>query len=252
MKRTEEKRDLVSRRLSLLVARRSSSIAVIAPCPSLVAHLIADLLRPSASMVFVLLLWKWFVTSYLQFSTMLLGKKLMGKTHYDILGVREDANFEEIRTSYRSAILDSHPDKLQKTSETSFPNHESGNRFLEVQRAWEILSNSKLRVAYDSELQASRHDFVAAEDVGLEDLMVENTGEFLELFYQCRCGDYFSIDSSELEEMGYQLLRDGSKISLHISDATLPSSIILSCGSCSLQVRLLINADIKLQTNDHL
>ncbi|XP_028094250.1 DPH4 homolog [Camellia sinensis] len=183
---------------------------------------------------------------------MLLGKKLMGKTHYDILGVREDANYEEIRTSYRSAILDSHPDKLQKTSETSFPTHESGNRFLEVQRAWEILSNSKLREAYDSELQASRHDFVAAEDVGLEDLMVENTGEFLELFYQCLCGDYFSIDSSELEEMGYQLLRDGSKISLHISDATLPSSIILSCGSCSLQVRLLINADIKLQTNDHL
>lgn len=201
---------------------------------------------------FVHLQWKWLVTSYLQFSTMLLGKKLMGKTHYDILGVREDANYEEIRTSYRSAILDSHPDKLQKTSETSFPNHESGNRFLEVQRAWEILSNSKSRVAYDSELQASRHDFVAAEDVGLEDLMVENTGEFLELFYQCRCGDYFSIDSSELEEMGYQLLRDGSKISLHISDATLPSSIILSCGSCSLQVRLLINADIKLQTNDHL
>ncbi|KAL7245157.1 hypothetical protein ACSBR2_000478 [Camellia fascicularis] len=183
---------------------------------------------------------------------MLLGKKLIGKTHYDILAVREDANYEEIRTSYRSAILNSHPDKLQKTSETSFPNHELGNSFVEVQRAWEILSNSKSRVAYDSELQASRHDFVAAEDVGLEDWMVENTGEFLELFYKCRCGDYFSIDSSELEEMGYQLLRDGSKISLHISDATLPSSIILSCGSCSLQVRLLINADIKLQTNNHL
>ncbi|KAF5955645.1 hypothetical protein HYC85_008501 [Camellia sinensis] len=127
------------------------------------------------------------------------------KRKRDKVGVREDANYEEIRTSYRSAILDSHPDKLQKTSETSFPNHESGNRFLEVQRAWEILSNSKSRVAYDSELQASWHDFVAAEDVGLEDLTVENTGEFLELFYQCRCGDYFSIDSSELEEMGLGL-----------------------------------------------
>ncbi|CAL5332376.1 unnamed protein product [Camellia sinensis] len=169
-----------------------------------------DLSRRYSQQLIAAVGWKWFVTSYLQFSTMLLGKKLIGKTHYDILGVREDANYEEIRTSYRSAILDSHPDKLQKTSETSFPNHESGNRFLEVQRAWEILSNSKSRVAYDSELQASWHDFVAAEDVGLEDLMVENTGEFLELFYQCRCGDYFSIDSSELEEMGYQLLRDGS------------------------------------------
>ncbi|XP_057469583.1 LOW QUALITY PROTEIN: uncharacterized protein LOC130758634 [Actinidia eriantha] len=178
---------------------------------------------------------------------MLLGNNLFHKTHYDILGVREDANYEEIRISYRSSILDSHPDKLQKAPKADFPDHWLGNRFLAVQRAWEILSDSNSRVTYDSELRALRQEFVAADDIGLEDLMVQSTFDVLELFYQCRCGDYYSIDSSELEEMGYQLLRDGSNISLCPSDA-LHSSVLLSCGSCSLQVRLLINAESKIQT----
>jgi len=176
---------------------------------------------------------------------------LVHKTHYDILSVREDANYEEIRRSYRSAILDSHPDKTQNTSKT-FPDHDLENRFLEVQRAWEILSNSKSRAAYDSELRVQRQEeFVVAEDIGLEDLMVQSKDEVLELFYQCRCSDYFSIDSSELEEMGYRLLREGSKISLRMSD-TLSSSVLLSCGSCSLQIRLLINGETTLETNDSL
>ncbi|PSS31412.1 DPH4 like [Actinidia chinensis var. chinensis] len=178
---------------------------------------------------------------------MLLGNNLVHKTHYDILGVREDANYEEIRISYRSSILDSHPDKLQKAPEADFPNQDLENRFLAVQRAWEILSDSNSRVAYDSELRALRQEFIAADDIGLEDLMVQSTGDVLELFYQCRCGDYYTIDSSELEEMGYQLQRDGSKISLCASDA-LHSSVLLSCGSCSLRVRMLMNAESKIQT----
>ncbi|KAL6985351.1 hypothetical protein U1Q18_018727 [Sarracenia purpurea var. burkii] len=187
-----------------------------------------------------------FDTSNFQVSNML------HKTHYDILGVRDGANYEEIRTSYRSAILDSHPDKLQKTPKTCVP--ELDNRFLEVQRAWEVLGNSKSRAIYDSELWASRHEFVAAEDVGLDDLMVQSArDEVFELFYQCRCGDFFSIDSSELEEMGYLFLRDGSKISLCMSDADASpsSSVLLSCGSCSLQVRLLIHSESKLKNDPY-
>ncbi|XP_052203692.1 uncharacterized protein LOC127808969 [Diospyros lotus] len=181
---------------------------------------------------------------------MLSGDNLLCKSHYDILGVREDANYEEIRTSYRLAILNSHPDKL-RTPEDSSADHESGSRFLEVQRAWEILSNPKLRAAYHSELQALRQDFVAAEDVCLEDMIVDVTGEVVELFCQCRCGDYYSIDSAELGEMGYRLVRDGSNISLNNGDA-LSSSVLLSCGSCSLQVRLLINGEIVLNSTDPL
>jgi diphthamide biosynthesis protein 4 len=43
-------------------------------------------------------------------------------------------------------------------------------------------------------------------------MTAEDADEALELFYQCRCGDYFSVDLLELLKMGYSLLRDGSSI----------------------------------------
>ncbi|XP_020214040.1 diphthamide biosynthesis protein 4 [Cajanus cajan] len=179
---------------------------------------------------------------------MLLDKNAIQETHYEVLNVKEDANYEEIRTSYRSAVLSLHPDKLLKTSETSSSNQTAGERFLRVQKAWEILSNSSSRSFYDNELRSSRQDVLAAEvadvaeDLSLQDMMIEDAGEALELFYQCRCGDYFSVDSLELKNMGYSLLREGSRISILNVD-TLPGSVILPCGSCSLKARLLINVD---------
>lgn len=165
------------------------------------------------------------------------------ETHYDILSVKEDATYDEIRTCYRSAILNSHPDKLANASETCPLDNGAEERFFKVQRAWEILSNPRSRVLYDSELRASKQDVVAAEDVSLEDMMVEDGEDLIELFYQCRCGDYFSVDSLELGKMGYPLLRNGSKVSIQTRDS-LPASLVLPCGSCSLKVRILINSDI--------
>lgn len=178
---------------------------------------------------------------------MLLEKNAHHETYYDVLNVKEDANYEEIRANYRSAILNLHPDKLLKTSETPSNDQLSGNQFLRVQKAWEILSNSSTRLIYDNELRSSRQDMLAAEvaqDLSLQDMMVEDAGDTLELFYQCRCGDYFSIDSMELGKMGYSLSREGSEISLHTVDV-LPGSVILPCGSCSLIARLLINMSEK-------
>ncbi|KAM2066759.1 hypothetical protein ACFX1T_043190 [Malus domestica] len=166
---------------------------------------------------------------------MVLGSHPIQDTHYDILSVKQDASYEVIRASYRSAILDSHPDKLQSTSG-------SGDRFLKVQKAWEILGDSRSRALYDSWLRASSHDAMVAEDISLEDVMVEDAGEVIQLFYQCRCGDYFFVDSLELEKMGYALLKDGNKISFEAQNA-LPASLVLPCGSCSLKVRILINSD---------
>ena len=188
---------------------------------------------------------------------MLLHKNSFEQTYYDILSVKEDASYEEIRGCYRSAILNSHPDKLQKTTETwsrsSTTDLESGDRFLKIQEAWETLSDWRSRAVYDSELRAARQEDTgtAEDDVRLEDMTInededEDEGKVLELFYQCRCGDYFSVDSSELGEMGYAVSREGSKISLQATPhTTLPSSssvVILPCGSCSLKLRLFINA----------
>ncbi|KAI4314004.1 hypothetical protein L6164_026947 [Bauhinia variegata] len=176
---------------------------------------------------------------------MILDKNAIQETHYDVLNVKEDSSYEEIRASYRSAIVNLHPDKLLKTSEASINDQAAGERFIKVQKAWEILSNSSSRLAYDNELRGSRQDILAAdvaEDIRIEDMTAEDAGEAFELLYQCRCGDYFSIDSLELEKMGYSLLRDGTGISLQTGYA-LPGSVILPCGSCSLKARLVIDTN---------
>ncbi|KAI3836957.1 hypothetical protein MKW98_005290 [Papaver atlanticum] len=167
------------------------------------------------------------------------GKRSVLKTHYDILSVKEDAEYEEIHANYKRAALKSHPDKTRATTEASDIQHESLETFLMVQKAWEILSDSKTRGIYDRELRDSRRDTETAEDVSLEEMMVEEAGEVLELFYECRCGDYFSIDSVELGEMGYSLGRDESKIFIRRPDS-IPATVILPCGSCSLKIRLTI------------
>lgn len=176
---------------------------------------------------------------------MILDNHGIEETHYEVLNVKEDADYEEIRASYRSAVLNLHPDKLLKTYDTSDSNQTTSERFLKVQKAWEILSNSSSRLLYDKELQRSRRDALAAEvaeDLSFHDMTVEDADEALELFYQCRCGDYFSVDSLELLKMGYSLLRNGNSISILNGD-TLPGSVILPCGSCSLKARLILSMD---------
>ncbi|KAL6553706.1 hypothetical protein OROGR_007548 [Orobanche gracilis] len=164
---------------------------------------------------------------------------IMSKTHYDTIGVKEDATQEEIRKTYRSAILNLHPDKLQKPSETSNPEQETINQFLDVRRAWEVLGDPISRVLYDNKLRESRQDAVNAENVGLDDMVVEDVGSCFELSYNCRCGDFFWIDSSELVEMGYPFLTN-------VAAQSLPASIILPCGSCSHKIRLVVDANVKL------
>ncbi|XP_061342178.1 uncharacterized protein LOC133288437 [Gastrolobium bilobum] len=177
---------------------------------------------------------------------MLLDKNAIQETHYEVLNVKEDASYEEICASYRNVVLSLNPDKLLKTSETSSSsNQTTGEMFLKVQKAWEVLSNSSSRLFYDNELRSSRRDVLAAEvaeDVSLQDMIAEDAGDALELFYQCRCGDYFSVDSLELQKMGYSLLKEGSRLSI-LSIDTLSGSVILPCGSCSLKARLVISID---------
>ncbi|WOG87959.1 hypothetical protein DCAR_0207192 [Daucus carota subsp. sativus] len=164
----------------------------------------------------------------------------MTRTHYDILGVKEGATYEEIRTRYRSSILNYHPDKLPKADGLSNSIKMADDKFLEIQRAWEILGDPTSRAVYDIELQTLKQDTTTSEDISIEDLTIEYAGDLVELFYQCRCGDHFSIDSVELEEMGYILSMDGDTVSLQTLNS-YSASVVLPCGSCSLKIRLLIN-----------
>ncbi|CAI0608185.1 unnamed protein product [Linum tenue] len=132
-------------------------------------------------------------------------------THYEILSIKEGATYDELRYGYRSAILSSHPDKSQQN--TTDYSATADRKFLRDQRAWEILSDSRSRAAYDNELLASRRrqDASVSGDIDLNDVGVTvieergGGGVVLELCYNCRCEDCFSVDSSDLERMGYKL-----------------------------------------------
>ncbi|KAK3039337.1 hypothetical protein RJ639_028737 [Escallonia herrerae] len=176
---------------------------------------------------------------------MLSGDTSILKTHYDILRVKEDACLEEIRTSYRSAILNSHPDKMQKAAETSYLEHGTEDQ------AWELFGNIQSRGVNDTKLRVLRQDAIGAKDVTFEDLTVEDAGDVVEFLYQCRCSDYYSIDCLELGEMGSVLSRDMSTISLQSRNALL-ATVVLPCGSCSLKVRLFFNTANTTLQRDHL
>ncbi|RWW39428.1 hypothetical protein BHE74_00055245 [Ensete ventricosum] len=111
---------------------------------------------------------------------------------------------------------------------------------INVQKAWEVLSDSTSRANYDKELQLMRQELeVPANEIELGDMSVESVGDFEEFFYECRCGDYFSVTWSELKEIG--IILDKETIEVHSSTVSLPASVLIPCGSCSLKVRLTID-----------
>ena len=68
-----------------------------------------------------------------------------GDSYYDILGVRSDASFEDIRTKYRGLIRRIHPDLDGPVA-----------LFRQVQEAYEVLSDPVRRAEYDRGLAARR------------------------------------------------------------------------------------------------
>ncbi len=65
----------------------------------------------------------------------------MARDYYDILGVSRDADKEEIKRAYRRLARKYHPDV----------NKENGaeERFKEINRAYEVLSEPEMRTRYD-------------------------------------------------------------------------------------------------------
>merc|ERR1719487_2326548 len=69
-------------------------------------------------------------------------------THYEVLGVREDASFEGLRTAYRKKALLRHPDKQQGDS--------SSDQFHFIKEAFNALEDPERREAYDDSLEKAR------------------------------------------------------------------------------------------------
>ncbi len=63
------------------------------------------------------------------------------KDYYQVLGVTKSASADEIKKAYRKLALEYHPDR-NKTKEAN-------NKFKEVTKAYEVLSNDQKRKTYD-------------------------------------------------------------------------------------------------------
>lgn len=71
---------------------------------------------------------------------------------YELLGIPESGSFEDIKRAYKQMALKYHPD-------VSPPDRveESTRRFIEVQEAYETLSDPRLRAIYDRDLARGLH-----------------------------------------------------------------------------------------------
>lgn len=70
----------------------------------------------------------------------------MDYTYYDILGVQRNASADDIKKAYRKLALKLHPDKNPENRQAA------EKKFLEISKAYEVLSDTKMRAAYDAGL----------------------------------------------------------------------------------------------------
>ena len=69
---------------------------------------------------------------------------------YTVLGVGESCTGDDIKKSYRKLVLEKHPDKQQKLAPSEA--EKCRTEFLQIQEAFEVLSDDRTRRMYDSSL----------------------------------------------------------------------------------------------------
>lgn len=150
-------------------------------------------------------------------------------TYYETLSVADDAHLKDIKHSYRELVLKYHPDrqllskkqnmKHKKYEKESTPMMNNNNtHFLGIQEAWEILRDVEKRRIYDLQLKKEKEKAICiAFDVDIDDC--EMIDEHL-YEYECRCGDYFHIETDIK----------------HREDTD--HNIVVSCHTCCLNLRL--------------
>lgn len=110
----------------------------------------------------------------------------MVKDYYEILGVHRDADPREIKRAYRVAAKRRHPDTSS----------ESGEKFKELQEAYETLSDPVRRADYDRELAGRRPSVVFQDyDIAPRD-RPHGLFDFVEDFFSGfgSLWDHFRID----------------------------------------------------------
>jgi molecular chaperone DnaJ len=86
-----------------------------------------------------------------------MGKK---RDYYEILGVKKNASFEELKKAYREAALRYHPDRVPAEQKK-----EAEEKFKQISEAYAILSDAQKRALYDQQGHSGIDQKYAYEDI---------------------------------------------------------------------------------------
>ncbi len=96
----------------------------------------------------------------------------MARDYYETLGVSRDADKEEVKRAYRRLARKYHPDVNKETG--------AEDRFKEINRAYEVLSEPEMRARYDRFGEAGVNAGAASPGAGYQDFV--DLGGFQDLF----------------------------------------------------------------------
>ena len=141
--------------------------------------------------------------------------------YFDILNVSEFSSQEEIKEQYKKTLLTHHPDKLNKTT--------SSISVDDIKKAYDVLSNNKLRLEYIESLKVNTNVSISNEDEidlnKFSSVYIEDKDLF-EFFLDCpRCKhkDSFYLNEEILEN---------NKEHLHVN---------INCEMCSQWLKVVFS-----------
>ena len=121
---------------------------------------------------------------------------------YEVLGVREDADTDELRRAYQQLARQYHPDRARPSGEASTAD-DANDAFRRVQDAWELVRDPDGRRRYDAERRAEALQDLGSRatevDLGEMDYAEDDAGAGV-WRYDCRCGDAFVVTEEQLTD----------------------------------------------------
>jgi curved DNA-binding protein CbpA/murein DD-endopeptidase MepM/ murein hydrolase activator NlpD len=84
------------------------------------------------------------------------GERQQAESYYDLLGVAAGASRAEIKAAYRDLAKQYHPDNYRTEDNRDGASEDVKNKMRDINIAYEILGDDKLRAKYDSEMGITR------------------------------------------------------------------------------------------------
>ncbi|KAI9006028.1 DNAJ heat shock N-terminal domain-containing protein [Gaertneriomyces semiglobifer] len=144
---------------------------------------------------------------------------MVKRSHYEVLGVSNDASLEVIKRRYKELALQHHPDKVSEKAESS--STPSSVAFQRISLAYSTLKDPQTRIKYDEQLRSKQTaSGPVHEQVDLDDMKYDESSATFS--YGCRCGGEYLVTEDDLSS-GVQMV---------------------GCDSCSLTIHVLYEAAI--------